>query len=144
MRDRTANRMGPARKWLARASCASWLLCLAVAGGAAVAQPAARDADPAGAAAESWPRAGPGPHGRHWRALTPEERRALREQLNPEERDAWRRQWLQQRRERTDRGEMPPPMMMSPEARRQMREQIREAQRRHRERMHDERRDPGN
>lgn len=136
---------------LARAVTRScfFLLGALAASGAVVAQPAAGESRAASPPVESRQRWNPEQRARHWRALTPEERRQLREQLSPGERESLRNERLQRRRDRAERGEMPPHMMLSPEARRQMREQIREAQRQQREqmqreRMRDERRGPGN
>lgn len=71
-----------------------------------------------------------------WRSLEPQDRRAIRERLGPGERDDAVRPWGGRRFER---GPELPPMMMSPEERQQMREQIREANRLRRERMETER-----
>jgi hypothetical protein len=77
-----------------------------------------------------------------WRSFEPQERRALREQLAPQRSDEGGRAWGPQRH--FERGDGPPRMMMmTPEERSQMREQIREANRLRRERMDVERRGRG-
>jgi hypothetical protein len=70
-----------------------------------------------------------------WRSLDPEQRRAMRERLGPPhgngEASGPRRHF--------EGGDMPPRMTMTPEERRQMRDQVREAHRLRRERMDAER-----
>ena len=97
-----------------------------------------------------------------WQRLTPEQREQVWRSLSPEQKaDLWRGLEPQERREMRERlappngqegvgkpwgfrrhfegGEGQPRMMMTPEERQQMREQIREAHRLQRERMEAER-----
>jgi Spy/CpxP family protein refolding chaperone len=78
-----------------------------------------------------------------WRGLEPQERREIRERMAPADPIGNGMSWTPRRQ--FDRGEGPPRgMMMTPEERQQMREQIREAQRLRHERMDAERaRPPG-
>lgn len=107
-------------------------------------------AQPAEAAAPGlWQRLTPEQRMLLWRSLTPEqkadvwrnmgqdERRAMRDRLAPGEPDSARRVMPHRGFER---GDGPPHMMMSPEERQRMREQIREAHRLRRERFESERR----
>jgi len=72
-----------------------------------------------------------------WRGLEPQERREMRERLAPNAPDAAGRPWVLRRH--FDGGDGQPRMMMTPEERQQMREQIREAHRLRRERTEAER-----
>ncbi len=129
------------------------MLCLSA---SALAQPAVRDRDNE-ARADLWQRLTPQQREQLWRSLTPEQkgdvwrrlpseqRQSIRERLSPEQRDAIRREWQQRQGQSAGpRGEMPHQMMMSPEERQQMREQIREAhQRMQRDRMQRDRTERG-
>lgn len=76
-----------------------------------------------------------------WRSLEPQERREIRERLAPGDPIGGSMTWTPRRQ--FERGDGPPRgMMMTPEERRQMREQIREAQRLQRERIEAERAGP--
>jgi len=68
-----------------------------------------------------------------WRGLQPQERREMRERLPSGELRGLGSPWAAARRP-SDRGEAPPTMLMTPQEREQMREQIREAHRLRRER----------
>ncbi len=72
-----------------------------------------------------------------WRGLEPHERREMRERLAPNAPDGEGRPWMLRRH--FEGGDGQPRMMMTPEERQQMREQIREAHRLRRERMEAER-----
>jgi hypothetical protein len=118
-------------------------------------------AQPASRPPVAGPNQAPGGRGDLWQLLTPDQREQLWRSLSPEQRaDLWRglepgeRFEMRQRlgpmgpqgaagpwahRRGFERGDSPPIATMTPEERRQMREQIREAHRTRREKMEAER-----
>lgn len=116
---------------------------------AAIAQAPPREPPEVGARGGLWQRLTPEQRALLWRSLTPEqkaelwrnmdpnEQRAARDRLTPDGPDAPGRRWMPHRG--FERGDGPPHMMMSPEERQRMREQIREANRQRRERFESER-----
>jgi len=74
-----------------------------------------------------------------WRGLEPNERRAMRERLAPGGPDSAIGPWPPRHNGGQGEGQGQPRMMMTPEQRLQMREQIREAHRLRRERLEAER-----
>jgi hypothetical protein len=134
----------------------TFFLALVLAGGASAQAP------PPSPPADLGPAAAP-MRGGLWQILTPEQRAQLWRTLSPEQKaDLWRGLEAQERREMRERlgpppnppegierpwgprhpldqGDGPPRVMMTPEERQQMREQIREAHRLRRERFEAER-----
>lgn len=125
-----------------------FLLLLSLAAGA-TAQAPPREPPEVGAPGGLWQRLTPEQRAMLWRSLTPEqkaelwrkadpdERRAARDRVGPGGPEAPGRRWMPHRG--FDRDDGPPHMMMSPEERHRMREQIREANRLRRERFEAER-----
>jgi len=87
--------------------------------------------------AQLWRSLSPEQKAEFWRGMPPQERRDMRERLAPVAPDGVERPWGP--RHPFDRGDGPPRMMMTPEERQQMREQIREVHRLRRERLEAER-----
>jgi hypothetical protein len=125
------------------------VLLLFLLAGVAMAQPMPREPAPGASSGGLWQRLTPEQRALLWRSLTPEQkadlwrnlapddRRGMRERLAPGEPQANGRPAMPHRG--FEPGDGPPRMMMSPEDRQRMREQIREAYRLRRERLEAER-----